>query len=120
MKKLPIFILFLLILSSCAKDKPSDNPTSIPTEMKELKVPSNFDWKTTKDITLNISAKNTGLVEVLSSKDEIYQKVFLTAEKTYVMKLTVPTYETTVKLVFSGQEKILELNSAELTYQFNQ
>jgi beta-mannanase len=120
MKKIIIsFVLSLVILSSCNKDKQDDNIPGTPTEMKDLKVPANFDWKTTKDIKISITANTFGLVEVFSSNNEAYQKVFLTADKTYEMKLTVPAYEKVVKLKFSGQEKVLELNSGELTHQFN-
>lgn len=120
MKKLSITILLsVIIFSSCVKDRPNDNTTNIPTEMKDLKVPANFDWKTTQDLKISITAKTSGLVQVLSSKDEVYQQVFLTTDKTYEMKLSIPAYEKVIKLKFLGQEKVLELNSGELTCQFN-
>ena len=53
MKKLSIILILFLILVSCRK---IDNvtPDGSPKSTKELQVNSTFDWKTSKEITLNI------------------------------------------------------------------
>ncbi|MDP2235544.1 MAG: hypothetical protein Q8J88_03820 [Bacteroidales bacterium] len=120
MKKIAfiIAILFPIVFTSCKKDR-FDNPDKTPENMEQLTVPSSFDWKTTKDIQLTLSASASGIVEVTNSQGIVYQKAFLSPGQAYLMKLTVPTYEKSVKLKFMGQEAILELGTASLNYSFN-
>jgi hypothetical protein len=94
MKKITIIIAIALtiVFTSCKKDR-FDNIDPKPVNMEELTVPSNFDWKTTKDIQLTMSAPSNGIVEVSNSQNIAYQKAFLTPGTTYTMKLTLPTYE---------------------------
>lgn len=119
MKKIAFLtaIAFTIAFTSCKKDRFDDNNQK-PENMEELTVPSSFDWKTTKDIQLTLSAPSSGIVEVTNSQDAAYQKAFLTSGATYTMKLTVPTYEKTVKVKFLGQEVNLEISSISLTHIF--
>ncbi|PKP50975.1 MAG: hypothetical protein CVT92_13870 [Bacteroidetes bacterium HGW-Bacteroidetes-1] len=107
-----------MIFTSCKKDR-FDGPDTTPENMEQLTVPTSFDWKTTKDIQLTLTANASGIVEVTNSQGVVYQKAFLTPGQPYAMKLTVPTYEKSVKLKFMGQEASLELGTASLNYAFN-
>lgn len=86
--------------------------------MEELTVPASFDWKTTKDVQLTLSANANGIVEVMNASNISYQKAFLTPAQPYVMKLTIPSYEKSVKLRFQGKEASLEIGSGNLSYNF--
>lgn len=106
----------MIVLTSCRKDR--FEPIT-PGSMEELKVPANFDWKTTRDYTITITAATAGLVEVANANGIAYQKAFLAAGTPYAMKLTLPTYEKSVKLKFQGKTADLNLSGVNLTYQFN-
>ena len=118
MKKLVLFsvLLSVIALTSCRKDR--FEPTT-PSSMEELKVPANFDWKTTKDYTISFFATTTGMVEVSGINNVIYQRAYLGPGIPYDMKLTLPTYENKVKLRFQDKTAELILNNTNLTYRFN-
>jgi hypothetical protein len=120
MKKISLIITIamLIVFTSCKKDRYYQDDQK-PENMEALKVPSNFDWKTTKDIQLTLTAKSSGIVEVNNKQGISYQKAFLTSGQPYTMRLTVPSYENAVKLRFLGQESELELASGPLQYNFN-
>ncbi len=60
MKKLTyMMIAGTLFFFSCQKDSIDEQPNpSSPTSMSDLVVPSNFDFKTTQDIQLNVTTKD--------------------------------------------------------------
>ncbi len=120
MKKIAFLLAITLTVffTSCKKDRFDYNEPK-PENMEELTIPSSFDWKTTKDIQLTLTAQSNGIVEVTNSQGIAFQKAFLMPNQPYTMKLTVPSYEKTVKLKFLGQEASLELGIASLSYQFN-
>ncbi len=117
MKKI-IFILILFVsLASCKKDIPGPED-KLPSTMEELQVPSNFNWKTSKDIELTVTGKADGIVSVTSTGGNIYQKAYLNANQAYTMRLTLPSYEKSIRIQFMGQQVTLELTSMTLTHQF--
>lgn len=120
MKKIAFIlsISFAMMLTSCKKDinEPMDNT---PETMEELEVPSGFNWKTTKEITLTLTASGSGIVVVSNQQNVPYQKAYLSTSQPYVMKLSLPAFEKQVKVKFSGQEGLIELNGENLQYQFN-
>jgi hypothetical protein len=116
-KHILITVLALAALfTSCRKDR-FEGPKA-PEKMEELTVPANFDWKTTKDVQITLSANANGIVEVMNSQQIAYQKAFLTPAQPYVMKLTIPSFEKSVKLRFQGKEASLEIGSGNLSYNF--
>jgi hypothetical protein len=118
MKKLILLSLIALVFvfSSCKKDR-FDEPKA-PEKMEELAVPASFDWKTTKDYSVTLSAYTNGIVEVTNSAGAVYQKAFLSTGQPYTMKLTVPSYETTIRLKFMGKTQDIALSSSNISYQF--
>ncbi|MDV7401372.1 hypothetical protein RZS08_58685, partial [Arthrospira platensis SPKY1] len=85
-------ITAVVVLSSCKKDPKFDEPQA-PQKMEELTVPASFDWKTTKEVSLTLTAQASGIVEVANSQLVAYQKAFLYPGTAYTMKLTIPSYE---------------------------
>lgn len=118
MKKIVFFMVIAVLatLYSCRKDRFEPNQ---PKNMEELNVPANFDWKTTKDYTITLTANAAGMVEVANAGNVAYQRAFLVAGAPYAMKLTLPTYEKAVKLKFQGKTVDLNLSGTSLSYQFN-
>lgn len=117
--KLPVIAIILLVMlfiTSCKKEVNQVMPEN--PKMENLQISQDFDWKTTKDFQLTITGNADGLVEVTNADGISYQKVFLSASEPYTFKLTVPSYENSVRLKFMGQDIKLELSANELSYQF--
>lgn len=110
-------IIVLAAFTSCKKDNLNPNEPQI-TSTADLVIKDNFNWKTTRNIDLTVKANESGLVEVASKKGVTYLKFYLTANKSQTMKLTIPTYETSVVLKFMGKEVTLNLSGDKLNYQF--
>ncbi len=112
-----LIVTLLLTISSCQKDR---NITSDKLQaMEELTIPDNFNWKTTRDITIQFTASKTGIVELLNLYNVRYQQAFINEMGTYTMKLTLPSYEKKVKVKFGSQETELDITSDILTYTIN-
>lgn len=130
MKKLVFLISIgiVFIMTSCSKapnvgETPNTIVSTIPTTtttvtMENLEVSSNFNWKTYKDISLTLTGSNNSIVEVVSPNGTVYQKAYLSKDKSFNLKLAVPTYETELKLKFDGQEKSVNIASGNVVYTF--
>lgn len=136
MKKLVylISIGFVFILSSCSKAPVIEDPTSLVTpttisttsttdntitNLDELEVSSNFNWKTYKDVSISLTGNSNSIVEVISQDgNTVYQRVYLSMGKTYEIKLAVPTYEKQLNLKFNGQLKYVNISSGNANYTF--
>ncbi len=119
MNKLFIILFsFLLFTTACKKDSPVDPNPVAPENMADMKVNANFDWKTTRDVQITMTGKVNNMVTVFSSEGDTYQKAFLKANQPYTMKLTIPSYETSVRLKYMGQDISLDLGNGTLSYQF--
>lgn len=119
-----LLITFALIMSACKspsnsnQDQNTDNPSGNNTTMESIDVPSNFNWKTFTDYDLTIDAEEAGLVQVVSKKGTVYHRAYLSGKSAYTFILTVPTYETEVKLRHQGQEVLMDLSSKTLFHEF--
>lgn len=108
--------IFALTITSCKKDKPEfkvDQPT-----IENIEVPDQFDWKTTKDYSIVFSTPTIGLVEVSNIAGLPYQKAFLVPDKTFTMKLTVPSYDQKVIIKHNGQTRELDLSTSTIYVNF--
>ena len=124
MKKLLfIAILFIVTLVSCQKDFNANPDIIKPT--KELNVNSTFNWKTSKEITLNIigmtdinpQISNTLYVKSIVG-DTTYYKNLLYMNSNYIIKFVVPTTETKVTLVYGSKTVTIDLVSNDITYNY--
>ncbi len=122
MKNLKLFLLLFLlaaVFTSCKKDRITEPEPTIVT-MEDLEVPSDFDWKTTRDYQFEISTLTGGIVTLSNESGTVtYQKVFVNGSESYTMNVTLPTYEKKIRMAFKGQIVILELTSSSLSQQFN-
>ena len=116
MKKIALFLILIMILfTSCRKDF-NVVPDITPKNTKDLVVNSNFDWKTSKEITLNVigmkdvnpQISNTLYVES-SNGGTVYYKDLLFMNKDYTLKFAIPSTETKVILVYGSKTKIIDL-----------
>ena len=130
MKNLILLIAIGVIfsLSSCRKETASSMaPTQVTpatpatvqvTKTEQLKVASDFNWKTTKDILLTLTGTSNSPVEVASANNTVYQRAYLSKDLAYTMKLTVPSYETSVHLLYMGKDVSVNLSSNNIVYKF--
>ena len=123
MKKLLAIALFgILMGTSCKKEATEFTPvtnTEKATSTSEIKVSDNFNWKTTQEVSLNLIGYANAPVLIVDLNGNIIEKALLSTNAQYNTIISVPTTEKKVKLLYMGQEVIIELNQSELTYQFN-
>jgi len=88
-------------------------------------VNSTFDWKTSKEITLNIiglKKVNPQIINILSVKsfvgDTTYYKDFLKMNTDYVIKFNVPSTENKVIIIYGSKTKTIDLLSNEITFDY--
>jgi hypothetical protein len=118
----------MIIFSSCSKnwddiaaeaEKNTTLTEEVLTELGDLQAPDNFDWKTVKDVEITLTGSENGIVEASSSVGVIYQKAYLASNQPYTMKLTVPTYESTVQLRMNNRSESVSISSGNVSYSFN-
>ena len=113
--------LSVFLFSSCQKDiesmKPQNEDKGITT-MDQLSVANDFNWKTTQDVELNLTAGTTATVVIKSSADVVYQKALLIPGEPYNSVLTLPTYEKELTLVFNGNSVPVKIVNKNITYSF--
>lgn len=119
-------ILGLLIIGSIVACKKIDNvePTS-NKNTTEVVAPSTFNWKTTKEITLNIvgmkdvssDIKNTLYIKS-SDEKTVYYSDMIKMNSDYVIKFAVPSTETKVVIIYGSRSQIVELLSNTITYDY--
>ena len=129
MKNLILLLTIGLILSfaSCKKESVSSmapaqvtpSPTVQITKTEQLKVASDFNWKTFKDVQLTLTGTTNSIVEVASTNNTVYQRAYLSKDLAYTMKLSVPSYETSVHLLYMGKDVSINLSSNNIVYKFN-
>ena len=129
MKNLILLIAIGVIfsLSSCRKESASSMapaPVTPPqtvqvTKTAQLKVASDFNWKTFKDVQLTLTGTSNSIVEVASANSTVYQRAYLSKDLAYTMKLSVPSYETSVHLLYMGKDVSVNLSSNNISYKFN-
>jgi len=90
-------------MASCVK-MPDGNGDANPKSFEEMTISPDFDWKTSKDITLSIYSELTSVVKITSADGKIiYHKGFNNkAPDNYVVTITIPSNVTVVKV--NGKE----------------
>jgi hypothetical protein len=119
MKNIAIILLLLAAFTSCRKsldDVQAEQPAV--NSMTDLKVGSDFDWKTTRDITIVVKGFVNGLVEVTSAEKVVYQRAFLRQGQPLTMKVTIPAAQDAVILQYMGQQVEMKLTGDQLTHEF--
>lgn len=99
--KLSFILLAILFISACKKDY-QDNPSKPADSTADLQVPAGFDWKTTKEVSLEIALPTDGFYP-LESKISVYQgdpyengtkltEGALSREHNFTQQLRIPAY----------------------------
>jgi len=122
MKKIIILILLVTTFISCKKTDIIENQ-NIPTT--ELIAYSMFDWKTTKEITLDViglKSVNPNIENILyvnsSIGDTTYYNNLLFMNKDYKINFSVPTTENSVTLKYGTKITDIDLVSNYITFDY--
>lgn len=120
MKKSRLIFVFLigwiLIFSGCKKIEVTEPDNSA---LDEITVNESFDWKTSKSINLYLTGYASNLARIVSSTGSIYQTVFLNQNERMKVTISIPSYETNVRLLYMGQEIDVPITTTEIEYIFN-
>jgi len=125
MKKL-IIINFLLVgvflLSSCKKEISPVNESEVAIEpgadIKSVTFPEDFAWKTFSDIDVTLNGTKNALVTISSIDHKVYSKAYLKAGKELKLKLTIPAYETKVRIFYAGYDIEIDIDGNSINYSF--
>jgi len=124
MKKLTLlFIVIIFSLTACQKDWDQiveDNLTNEEvTSMSNMVVSSDFNWKTTKDIDINLTGMDKDeVIYIKSVEGDVYQKAFVKSGINYSTKITIPTYATEVNVMCKGVLTKIPISGNEINYKF--
>ncbi len=117
-----ILLMIIASASSCRKEaltKPDQ-----PGNTQSLKVSPAFDWKTSREITLNITGMKdlspdvSNTLYVKSSKGDIIYKDYLQMNLDYTIKFVVPATETGITLVYGKKIVPAALSSSTLSFNY--
>jgi len=121
-----LFTLIMLISGGCKKELTITDPGQAPEieNPLELNVSNEFDWKTTRDITLEVTGltmpvtvRNT--IQVKSTNEEkVYLKNQLFMNQNYTLKFTIPTYETEVLITYGSIRKTLDATTDVICFNY--
>ncbi|MEI7500786.1 MAG: hypothetical protein WCK84_10100 [Bacteroidota bacterium] len=113
--------LSVILLSGCRKDLEVMEPVASQekvTVMDQLKVADNFNWKTTQDVELTLTAAKKSTVIIKSATGIIYQKALLVPGEPYNSILTLPTYEKELTFVFNGKSDAVKISNKKIEHSF--
>ncbi len=113
-----LFLVTVVAFVSCKKETTEVTPPE-ETSIDQIVFPSDFDWKTYKDVSISVTGYANSILEVVSEEGVVYQKIFLKKNKTYSGKFSVPGYESMVQLKYMGQTVDFDLGNGSISYQFN-
>ncbi len=122
MKKLFLILAVLSFgLTACQKDfDPIEDPATDDSQltMDDLKVSGNFDWKTTKDIQLEVVGSGKEVLQIKSLQGDTYLKAMVNDGK-FVSGLTIPSYTDEIVLSYNGITKSVPIVNNKINVNFN-
>lgn len=120
MKKI-LLLLFAasLLYVGCRKEIVKTPEPVVAVTMEDLDIASGFNWKTTTDYTLNVSTSEKGMLYINNDEGKSYYSILVDGEKENSLKLTLPSYASSIFLKLNDKEVKLELKSSVINYSFN-
>jgi len=107
-----------VLLSSCKKNYNEVLPSD--TNMTDLVVSDNFNWKTFVDIEVLLTSSTTGVIRINSINGANYHKGLLTSGVEYKTKINIPSYVNEVDIVYNGNTHRITLeNNHTIEFYFN-
>lgn len=115
-------IIFTIFLPSCAKETLPSPEQSIAT--KDLSAPPDFDWKTYRNVTLNVTGLKevnpevTNTLYINSASGVTFYKDRLAMNQDYTLTFAVPATETSLVLIYGSKTKTLDIAAGTLTFDY--
>lgn len=116
--KIILFLGIIISFASCSKNDLNDVNPNEKITIEDLNVSSGFNWQTYETYDLTLKSNLNSQVEIMAG-EKIIQKIFLTKNENYTTKVALPTYIKSVTMKHLGKEVLLELDSQNLAYVFN-
>lgn len=119
-KTILLLIVIVFSLTACQKnwEQIEENQSNEISSMSDLVVSSDFNWKTTKDVLVNLTGLDmNGVIYIKSLDGDIYHKAF-TNSGDYSTKITIPTYVSEVNMMYKGVLTNIPISGNEITYKF--
>lgn len=114
-------LIIALIMFSCRKDIKDIAPDQTSGKIKsmsDLKVSSDFNWKTTQNIDLELTVPVKSSLVIKASSGVIFQKALLPANETYKTAITIPNYMKDLTFVVNGVSYIMKIENNRVIYSF--
>ncbi len=116
-------LLILLVSTSCKKDlydKYNANPKVKKTvnSTGEMVVDKDFDWKTSRDVSINLTGTASSPVLITTLDGKIIEKSMLTDNQTYHTVISIPSTEKSVIFHYMGKLITVEVKQSTLSYNF--
>ena len=124
MKKLTLLsIVIIFSFTACQNDWDQiveDNQANEEvTSMSNMVVSSDFNWKTTKDIDINLTGMDKDeVIYIKSVEGDVYQKAFVKSGINYSTKITIPTYASELDVICKGVLTNIPISGNEINYKF--
>lgn len=119
-----LMIIFALVLASCKKEVSHPEPgNGNPLSMRELRIPDDFDWKTTQAVEVIVNGlanapdqRQTLYIE--SMKGTAFFKKRYAIDENLNLRLEVPSDADQLKLRFGNLEKIIKIENNVAVFSF--
>ncbi len=123
LKSLICILSVALLFGACQKPDIINDEVEAPeteiTEMNDLQIDKDFDWKTTKDVSVKVEGKLAAAVLIKGADGNVYQKAMLTPGQTYETTITVPSYVDEIVFASNGMSVPTPISNNLVEYTFN-
>ena len=120
-----LFALLLVFAGGCKKELTIADPPPGADNPLELEVSNTFDWKTTRNITLEVTGltipvniRNTLQVKSIN-EERVYLKNQLFMNRDYTLKFTIPAYDTAVLITFGSIRTTVNVTPDVIYFSFH-
>jgi hypothetical protein len=115
-------LLIVLFTTGCKKN--DEVVPETPETIFDLNVNPSFDWKTSKEITLNVTGlpvpvtvKNTIFIKSADGKSVFYTDQ-LEMSKNYTIKFSIPSHLTQVVISYGTITKTSDISGSSLSFDY--
>ena len=98
--------------------EPTPSP-AIVTEMSDMEVSADFDWKTVKTVQVEILPNANAVLYIKAPDGSEYHKALIRSGSVYIVDITLPSHAKEVKLELAGQHATVPVENGIVSYMFN-
>jgi len=115
MKIFRLFIILVFFFVGCHKWEETTSITENPTDISELQISSDFDWRTSLNVAFYITNAEVGMIQISSADGKIifHKGYYNGVANRYHIIVSIPLYLSSV--LINGE--IVEINSNIIEYE---